>query len=39
MPIESIQLLPCIQRMSYQQWKFARAAIPQVRGVIVSLID
>ena len=39
MPIESIQLHPCVQRMSDQQWKFARSAIPQVRGVIVSLID
>jgi len=39
MPIVSIELRPCIQRMSDTQWKFARAAVPEVRGVIVSLTD
>jgi L-Ala-D/L-Glu epimerase len=39
MPIELIQISPCIQRMSDPQWKFARAAIPQVRGIVVTLTD
>jgi L-alanine-DL-glutamate epimerase-like enolase superfamily enzyme len=39
MPIASIHIQPCIQRMSDTEWKFARAAIPEVRGVILSLTD
>lgn len=39
MPIANIELRPCTQRMSDTQWKFARAAIPQVQGVIILLSD
>ena len=39
MKIEAITFEPCIQRQEDTSWKFARAAVPEVRGWTIRITD
>ena len=39
MKIASVTTAPCVLRQEDKDWAFARAAIPEVRGVIITITD